>query len=133
MVHIYFSTPYICPMLINELSKKTGVSAHTIRYYEKLGLLKGKRKEEVKSNQYFHYDEEAVYKLELIRDAKAVGFTLNEIKQLIDAWFNKKFGIAKKIAILDDKLKSINEKIEQLKEVKKLIAAFKKEVIENDC
>ncbi|MBK7184251.1 MAG: MerR family DNA-binding transcriptional regulator [Bacteroidetes bacterium] len=31
----YFSTPYICTMLINELSKQTGISAHTIRFYEK--------------------------------------------------------------------------------------------------
>ena len=120
-------------MLINELSKKTGVTAHTIRFYEKSGLIKGKRKEEVKSNKYFHYDEETVYKLELIRDAKAVGFTLNEIKQLIDAWYSKKFNIVKKIAILDEKILSINEKIKQLKEMKKLIAEFKKDVMESDC
>lgn len=120
-------------MLINELSKITGVSAHTIRYYEKYGLIKGKRKEGVKSNNYFHYDEEAVEKLELIRDAKSIGFTLNEIKQLIDAWFSKKFTISKKVAILDEKLHSIDEKIKQLKEVKKAIAAFKKEVEEFDC
>jgi MerR family transcriptional regulator, copper efflux regulator len=120
-------------MLINELSKQTGVSAHTIRYYEKFGLIKGKQKEAVKSNNYFHYDEETVYKLELIRDAKLIGFTLNEIKTLIDAWFNKKFTVAKKIAILDEKMVSIEEKIKQLKEMKKLIVSFKKEVEMNDC
>lgn len=120
-------------MLINELSKITGVTAHTIRYYEKYGLIKGKRKDGVKSNNYFHYDEETVEKLELIRDAKSVGFTLNEIKQLLDAWFNKKFTVEKKIAILDAKLISIDEKIKQLKEVKKQIAHFKKEVVKYDC
>jgi MerR family transcriptional regulator, copper efflux regulator len=120
-------------MLINELSKRTGITAHTIRYYEKFGLIKGKRREEVKSNKYFHYDDEAVYKLELIRDAKAAGFTLSEIRQLIDAWFNKKFTVNKKLSILDEKLKSIDEKIKQLKEVKKIIAEFKKEVAENNC
>lgn len=120
-------------MLINELSKKTGVTAHTIRYYEKYGLIKGYRKDGVQSNNYFHYNEETVEKLELIRDAKSIGFTLNEIKQLLDAWFNKKFTIAKKIAILDAKLVAIDEKIKQLKEVKKLIGAFKKEVEEFDC
>ncbi len=120
-------------MLINELSKQTGVSAHTIRYYEKFGLIKGKQNETVKSNNYFHYDEETVYKLELIRDAKRIGFTLNEIKILIEAWFNKKFTVAKKIAILDEKMISINEKIIQLKQMKKLIVSFKKEVEVNDC
>lgn len=120
-------------MLINELSKRTEISIHTIRYYEKFGLIKGKQKETVKTNNYFHYDEETVDKLELIRDAKLIGFTLNEIKILIDAWFSKKFTVAKKISILDDKMISIDEKITQLKEMKKMIVAFKKEVQEYDC
>jgi MerR family transcriptional regulator, copper efflux regulator len=120
-------------MLINELSKQTGLSAHTIRYYEKFGLIKGKQNEAVKTNNYFHYDDETVYKLELIRDAKLIGFTLNEIKTLIDAWFNKKFAVTKKVAILNDKMIAIEEKIKQLKEMKKMIVAFKKEVEENDC
>lgn len=120
-------------MLINELSKKTGLSSHTIRFYEKSGLIKGKRDEKVKSNKYFHYDNETVDKLELIRDAKSIGFTLSEIKHLIEAWYNKKFTITKKISILDEKLDSIDEKIKQLKEMKKLISAFKKDVEENDC
>jgi len=120
-------------MLINEISKKTGVTAHTIRFYEKYGLIKGKRNEQVKSNNYFHYDDEVVYKLELIRDAKAIGFSLSEIKQLIDAWYNNQLAVKDKLSVLDDKLKSIDEKIRQLKEVKKLIAEFKKEVEENNC
>jgi MerR family transcriptional regulator, copper efflux regulator len=120
-------------MLINELSKKTGLTAHTIRFYEKSGLIKGKRKEDVTSNNYFHYDDETVERLELIGYAKAVGFTLNEISQLIDAWYNKQFKIADKIAILDEKLVSIEEKIKQLEDMKKLIAEFKADVIEHDC
>lgn len=120
-------------MLIHELSKKTGLTAHTIRFYEKSGLIKGKRKDEVKSNNYFHYDEETVERLELIGYAKAVGFTLGEIGQLIDAWYNKQFNIADKVAILDQKLASIEEKIKQLEEMKKLIAEFKADVMEHDC
>ena len=44
-------------MFINELSKISGISAHTIRYYEKYGLIKGMRDENVKSNNYFHYSD----------------------------------------------------------------------------
>jgi MerR family transcriptional regulator, copper efflux regulator len=120
-------------MLINQLSKETGITAHTIRYYEKYGLIRGKRDDGKKSNNYYHYDDETVYKLELIRDAKAAGFTLNEIKQLIDAWYDKAFSVEKKLAILDEKLLSIDEKIEQLLEIKKVIAAFKEDVVKDDC
>jgi DNA-binding transcriptional MerR regulator len=120
-------------MLINELSKRTGVTTHTIRFYEKSGLLKGKRKEEIKSNKYFHYDEEAIERLELIRDAKSIGFTIQEISQLMDAWFNNKMSLPKKLAVLDDKLESIESRIKQLKEMKKLLLQFKKDVESESC
>jgi MerR family copper efflux transcriptional regulator len=120
-------------MLINELSKRTGVTAHTIRFYEKSGLIKGKRDENVKSNNYFQYDEETVEKLELIRDAKSIGFTLNEIGQLMDAWYNNKITVTEKLKVLDEKLLSIDAKIKHLKEMKKLVSEFKKSVETEGC
>lgn len=120
-------------MLINELSKRTGVTTHTIRFYEKSGLIKGKRDENIKSNNYFHYDEETVEKLALIRDAKSVGFTISEIAQLIDAWYDNKITVAEKIAVLDEKLQSIDERIQQLVEMKEMISEFKQSVIEDAC
>lgn len=120
-------------MLINELSKRTGITAHTIRFYEKSGLIKGKRNESVTSNNYFHYDEETVEKLELIRDAKSIGFTISEISRLVDAWYNNMLTIEEKLAVLDEKLHSIDLKIRQLKEMKKMISQFKKDVMEEGC
>lgn len=120
-------------MLISELSKKTGLSIHTIRFYEKSGLIRGKRIAEVKTNNYFHYDEEVVEKLLLIRDAKSIGFTIAEIGQLIEAWYNDEFTIDKKMEILDEKLLSIDRKIGGLKEMKKQLAKFKKSVAAKSC
>jgi MerR family Zn(II)-responsive transcriptional regulator of zntA len=85
------------------------------------------------TNNYFHYDEETVEKLELVRDAKSVGFTISEISQLMDAWYNNKITATEKLAVLDEKLVSIEERIKQLKEMKKLISKFKKDVIEEGC
>lgn len=120
-------------MLINELSKRTGITVHTIRFYEKSGLIKGKRNEDIKSNKYFHYDDESVEKLELVRDAKSVGFTISEISQLMDAWYNNKITISQKLEVLDEKLQSIELRIKQLKEMKKLISKFKKDIEDDDC
>ena len=133
MVDIYFSTPYICIMLINELSKKTGISTHTIRFYEKSGLIEGKQDETVKSNNYFHYDEIVVEKLEFINDAKSVGFTIKEIGQIIDAWYNRKYTKKQKLDILDDKLISLGKKLKEIKEMKKQILQFKEDVLNNRC
>ncbi len=124
---------YFCRMLINELSKRTGISIHTIRFYEKSGLIKGHRDPTVKTNKYFQYDEETVEKLELVRDAKSVGFTISEISQLMEAWYNNKMTIGEKLSVLDEKLLSIDARIKQLKEMKKLIGHFKKDVIEDAC
>ena len=79
------------------------VTAYAIRYYKKYDLIKGTRDENVKSNNYFHYSNDDAYKLNLIVIGKSIGFTLNEIKQMINAWFDKEFSIEKKISILDDK------------------------------
>lgn len=120
-------------MLINELSKRTGISTHTIRFYEKSGLIKGYRDANVKSNNYFQYDEDAIEKLELVREAKSIGFTISEISQLMDAWYNNKMSIKSKLLVLDEKLASIEEKIKHLKEMKKLLLQFKKDVIKDEC
>ena len=120
-------------MLINELSKKSGVSVHTIRFYEKAGLIEGKRDASVTSNNYFHYDESAVEKLEFIQDAKSVGFTIKEMGEIIDAWYGKKYSKKEKIAILDLKLASLEQKLKEIKAMKKQIAQFKEDVLHNRC
>ncbi|WP_396153152.1 MerR family transcriptional regulator [Flavobacterium sp.] len=120
-------------MLINEIAKKTGISAHTIRFYEKSGLIEGKRDESIKTNNYFHYDEETIEKLEFISDAKSIGFTIREIGQVIDAWYNNKYTKDEKLSILDEKLLSLEQKLKEIKEMKNQIEEFKKDVLNDKC
>lgn len=120
-------------MLINELSKRTGVSIHTLRFYENYGLFKGVSDEKVKTNSYKDYDESLVEKLELIKGSKEVGFTLAEIKRLLDGWYNKRLSIEKKVEIVNTKVNEIDIKIRQLKQVKKLLAAAIEDIENGDC
>jgi len=120
-------------MLINELAKRSGLSAHTIRFYEKSGLIKGERNAQVKTNNYFHYCEETLEKLEFINDAKSVGFTITEIGQIIDAWYNKKFTRKQKLEILDQKLTALESKAKEIREMKKRISQFKESIDRNQC
>jgi MerR family Zn(II)-responsive transcriptional regulator of zntA len=120
-------------MLIHELSKRTGISTHTIRFYEKSGLIQGKKNESIKSNNYFHYDEVAVEKLEFIIDAKSVGFTIREIGQIIDAWYNRKYTKKQKLEILEEKLISLEQKMKEIREMKIQIRRFKEDVINDRC
>src|SRR5690606_34756766 len=109
-------------MLISELSKRTGVSIPTLRYYENYGLFKGVSDEKTKTNNYKDYDESIVEKIEMIKGAKEAGFTLSEIKKLIDSWFNKRLSKEKKITVVNSKINEIDNKICQLYKVKKLLS-----------
>lgn len=119
--------------LISQLAKETGVPIHTIRYYEKYGLLKGKKDAAMKSNNYSWYDDETAEKVELIKEAKMIGFTLAEIKKLLDAWHGRRLSPDKKIEILHAKLKEIDDKIYHLKAMKKLIVDGIKDVEQLEC
>ena len=121
-------------MLINELSKKTGVTIHTLRYYENLGLIQGVSDENVKSNNYKNYDESVIERLEIIAEAKEVGFTLAEIKKMLESWFGGTLKEKEIHKLFSEKISEIETKIKQLKQMKKRLEKVLKDV-ENglDC
>lgn len=120
-------------MLINELSKRTGVSIHTLRYYENFGFFKGVSDEKVKTNNYKNYDENLEETIELIKEAKAVGFTLSEIKYLLDSWTNNRFSVEKKVEIVNAKINEIDLKIRQLRQIKNRLVSVIKDIENGDC
>ncbi|WP_312193232.1 MerR family transcriptional regulator [Sphingobacterium sp.] len=120
-------------MLINELSKKIGVSVHTIRYYENLGLISGKSKEDVKTNNYKDYDDGAVERLEIILEAKEVGFTLAEIRNLLECWFENISSREDTIKLFKAKITEIDNKIKQFKKIKKRLEQVTIELENNEC
>jgi MerR family copper efflux transcriptional regulator len=71
-------------MKIGEVAKRTGVGIETIRYYEREGLLQepGRR-----PSGYREYEESTVERLGYIRRAKELGFTLAEIRELLELSF----------------------------------------------
>lgn len=128
-----FLNAKLSTMLINELAKRSGLSIHTLRYYENYGLFKGQADEKIKTNNYKHYDEHILEKIKLITEAKEIGFTLSEIKNLLDSWFNKRLSIEKKVEILETKVKEIDGKIRQLKQVRKFLVDGIADVRNGEC
>ena len=59
---------------IGDLAKATGVSADTLRHYERKGVLHSLRA----GNGYREYSENALERVRMIRQALAVGFTLTD-------------------------------------------------------
>lgn len=70
---------------IGRLATSAGVCVQTVRYYEKRRLLSPSSR---RPSGYRVYDHEAVGRLRFIRNAKALGFTLREIGELLNLRVN---------------------------------------------
>ena len=67
---------------IGQLARLVGLPTTTLRYYERAGLLKP---EDRSQGNYRLYSAESLRKLEFVKAAKAIGFTLDDTKALLNA------------------------------------------------
>ncbi len=112
-------------MLIGEIIKKTGLTKDTIRFYEKMGLIKVPKKAR-RENNYKEYPESVLKKLSVIQKLKGFGFTLNEIDETIRLYEADITTCPENLPKVYEKITAIEEKIKQLEEVKlKLLACVK--------
>lgn len=104
-------------MLIGELSKMTGLSRDTIRFYEKLGLIGVNRKER-RENNYKEYSAETLKKLLTIKRIKSFGFTLNEASEFLELINDNSASCENVANKVNQKVSMIDEKIKELQEMK---------------
>jgi DNA-binding transcriptional MerR regulator len=67
-------------MQIGELAKSAGVTVQTIRFYERKGLLPSPPRKE---SGYRIYDEADLRRLQFVRQAKRLGFSLDDIQSIL--------------------------------------------------
>ncbi|MBF2788761.1 MULTISPECIES: MerR family transcriptional regulator [Enterobacter] len=96
-------------MRIGELCAKTGLSKETVRYYERQGLLENIPQPN-RSNNYKVYSAVDLQRLNMIKHAKMLGFTLAEIAEVLAVWVDDKFTAEQKQASLRYKLQQLEEK-----------------------
>lgn len=73
-------------MNIGEVAKASGVSAKMIRYYEQSGLIPEARRTE---NGYRVYGDEDVQRLRFIRRSRNLGFTVDQMRELLALWSDR--------------------------------------------
>lgn len=66
--------------MIKELARLYGVGTDTLRYYERLGLIRPRRGE----NGYRLYSLRDIYRLTIIRDLRQLGFSTDRISAYLD-------------------------------------------------
>lgn len=97
-------------MRISELARRTGVSAHTLRYYEGVGLLKAGRT----AGGYRDFGEGAVREVTFIVMGRDSGFSLKEIGQYLPAYRAGSLSVDTLIKAFAERLADVDAQIARL-------------------
>lgn len=107
--------------LIGEIAKDLGVRPGTLRYYEGLRLLPTPRRS---AGGYRLYDGESQQRLVFIANAKSLGLTLREIRQIITTRNSGRLPCDSVRTMLSDHVRKIDQQIESLQALKSELQAI---------
>ena len=114
-------------MKIGEIARRSGVGIETIRYYEREGLL---QKPERRPSGYRQYNDSIFQRLDYIRSAKELGFTLSEIRELLELSFAEEIccdsireHAQAKLADIENRICSLHAMKKSLQEILKQCAS----------
>ncbi len=117
-------------MLIGELARRAEISRDTVRFYQRSGLISsGFRR--AGSRLYRDYLNDALERLILIKQAKAAGFTLREVKYFFDLYGSDvdRIPLDEQKKIVNAKISEIENRLRQLKSIKNYLLAQLKEIV----
>ena len=105
-------------LTIGKVARGAGLAIDTIRYYEREGLLE---KPARTASGYRHYTTDAIARLRFIRQAKELGFSLHEIKELLSLRVTPGKSCADVKARAEAKIANVEQRIAQLSRMKRAL------------
>lgn len=102
-------------MKIGELAQRAAVNIDTVRYYERQGLLPAPQR---LASGYRLYTLDDVARLRFVRRAKALGFTLVEIRELLALSSHRDDDMAAMKAAATEKLADVETKVAELTKIR---------------
>ena len=103
---------------IGEVAKRAGVNIDTLRYYERRRLVE---KPPRSSANYRRYPEDTVQRVRFIKRAQELGFSLEEIRELLSLRAAPKTRCADVRQRAEEKIQDIEEKVRVLRRMKKAL------------
>ena len=101
---------------IGELAQRTGISRDALRFYEKHGLITPTARTD---SGYRLYSKSDVLRISFILSAKEVGFTLNEVHQLLELEVTKDKKSCQDVKeFVDNKIQVVNQRLTEMKKIK---------------
>lgn len=107
-------------LLIGDVAERAGVPTATVRYYESIGLLKPAPRA---SSGYRRYSEQTIEELRFIKKAQALGFSLEEVAEILQLSRSGKKPCAQVLSLGHEHLAAVNERIRQLQAFRAQLAS----------
>lgn len=106
-------------MNIGTVADKSGVPPRTIRYYESIGLINSAVRG---PNGYRTYAAVDMRTLNFIKRARSLGFSVEEVRELLDLWHDKTRNSVAVKSLATCHLEALDRKIEELRSMRKALA-----------
>ncbi len=108
-------------MNIGEAAEAAGVSAKMIRHYEQIGLLPAAARTE---SGYRQYSERDVSLLRFIRQSRRLGFSMEQIAELLGLWSNRRRAARDVKALAQRHLEELEQKMREIAEMQAALKAL---------
>ena len=112
---------------IGRLAKEAGVPVSTVRYYERADLLQPDGRSE---GNYRLYGPDSLGRLQFIRAAKAVGFTLEDITELLHVQDGVKVPCTEVEELISHRLEELERRVSDLRKVRATLRSLEKLCLE---
>lgn len=106
-------------MNIGTVADRSGIPAKTIRYYESIGLIAAAGRG---GNGYRHYEEADLQTLSFIRRARGLGFSVDEVRNLLGLWRDRDRSSASVKALALSHLAVLDGKIAEMTAMRQTLA-----------
>jgi len=106
---------------IGEAAGESGVTPKMIRHYEEIGLIPGASRT---ASGYRIYGDADVHVLRFIRRARDLGFSIEQIRELLGLWRNRRRPSAHVKRLAAERLAEIDDRIEQLETMRRTLASL---------
>lgn len=109
------------PRKIGELAREVDVPISTLRYYERSGLLTPSQRTQ---SNYRLYSEESVERVRFIRSAQAAGFTIADIRALLELRDGDTTRCAEVQPVIEHRLSQVAGRIEEFQHFQRILRSF---------
>ena len=104
---------------MGSIARKAGVGVQTLHYYERIGLLPKPTRSEA---NYRLYSPDALRRVRFIKKAQALGFRLEEVKQILDLKSHGRAPCRKVTELGEHHLREIDARIAQLRTYRRAVS-----------